>query len=70
MKAVKSEKLAEIINDPENRNRFRKFMVTRCSSNGRFITSKGITTAEFIVGKPSHRQKISGQCILSGISDA
>jgi hypothetical protein len=52
MKAIKSEKLREITETPENREKFRKFIATRTSTTGQFVTTRGTnTTVEFVVGK-------------------
>ena len=54
MKAVKSEKLMEITEKPEDREKFRKFIATRILTTGQFVTKKGEnTTAVFVVGKSS-----------------
>ncbi|WP_041245578.1 hypothetical protein [Geotalea uraniireducens] len=58
MKAVKSEKLMEITESPENREKFRKFIATRSSTSGQFVTKTGTsTTVEFVVGKSSAAKK-------------
>ena len=52
MKAIKSEKLDEITQSPENREKFRKFIATRSSASGQFVTTRGTSTiVEFVVGK-------------------
>ncbi|RQW83308.1 MAG: hypothetical protein EHM79_16465 [Geobacter sp.] len=49
MKAIKSERLKEIIDVPENRDKFRQFLAVRSSVTGQFVTSKGTrTTVEFV----------------------
>ncbi len=54
MKAVKSEKLKEIINLPENKDKFRQFLVVRSSASGRFNTTSGTsTTVKFVDEKTS-----------------
>lgn len=54
MKAIKSEKLLGITDTPENREKFRKFIATRSSATGQFVTKNGTnTTVEFVVGKSS-----------------
>jgi hypothetical protein len=52
MKAIKSDRLKEIIDNPQDRDKFRRFIVTRSSSDGSFQTNKGTsTTVEFVVEK-------------------
>ena len=58
MKAVKSDRLKEIIGSPENRDKFRRFIATRSATTGQFVTAKGTTTnVTFVVEKSADEKK-------------
>lgn len=52
MKAIKSKLLKEIIDLPENKDKFRRFLATRSATSGQFVTTKGTNTnVKFVVEK-------------------
>lgn len=57
MKAVKSDRLKDIIATPENREKFRHFIATRSATSGQFVTTKGRTNVTFVVEKPAEEKK-------------
>lgn len=58
MKAVRSDRLKEIIDSPDNRDKFRKFIITRSAATGQFVNTKGAgTSVTFVVEKSSTTRK-------------
>lgn len=52
MKALRSDKLKQIIDEPDNRNRFQQFIATRSAATGQFVTTKDTrTTLTFVIEK-------------------
>lgn len=59
MKALRSDKLKQIIDAPDNRNKFQQFIATRSAATGQFINTKEgtRTSATFVVEKSSVKRK-------------
>lgn len=57
MKAVRSDRLNQIIDEPENRNKLQQFLVTRSAKTGQFVNTRGTRTVTFVVEKTTVTHK-------------